>query len=121
MSMVAVISGNGLGLNNTSVSSLGSQGTVGSASEGNSGEEVYVNSSTGNLVIQDTDDYLAGLGLNLPLVRTYNSQAQMSDDFGGNWRLGVNEQLINLSGTVNTAGSTITKLFGDKSELTYAD
>ena len=117
--MVAVISGNGLGVNNTSASTLGSQGAVGSASEGNSGEQVYVNSSTGNLVIQDTDDYLAALGLNLPIVRTYNSQAQMGDDFGGNWRLGVNEQLINMTGTVNTAGSTITKVFGDESEVTY--
>ena len=108
--MVAVISGNGLGVNNTSASTLGSQGAVGSASEGNSGEQVYVNSSTGNLVIQDTDDYLAALGLNLPIVRTYNSQAQMGDDFGGNWRLGVNEQLINQTGTINTAGSTITKV-----------
>ena len=118
--MVAVVSGNGLGLGNSSLSNLGSQGQVGSATEGKSGEQVYVNSATGNLIIQDRDDYIAALGLNLPIVRTYNSQAQLSDDFGGGWRLGVNERLINLTGTVNTAGSTITKVSGDETEIVYA-
>src|SRR5690348_10342359 len=103
--MVAVISGSGLGTNNTSLTSLGNQGAVGNATVGKSAEEVYLNSSTGNLVIQDTDDSLASIGLDLPIVRTYNSQGQLSTDFGGTWRLGVNEQLISLTGTVNTGGS----------------
>jgi len=118
--MVAVVSGNGLGLGNTSLNTLGSQGAVGNASEGQAGEQVYVNSSTGNLVIQDQDDYLAALGLDLPAVRTYNSQGLLTDDLGGNWRMGVNERLLNLTGTVNTAGSTIVKVFGDESEIIYA-
>src|ERR1700737_4721048 len=118
--MVAVVSGNGVGLGNTSLNTLGSQGAVGKASEGNAGEQVYVNSSTGNLVIQDRDDYLASLGLNLPVVRTYNSQGLLSDDLGGNWRMGVSERLLNLTGTVNIAGSMIVKVFGDESEIIYA-
>jgi len=118
--MVAVVSGNGLGLGNTSLNTLGSQGAVGKASEGQAGEQVYVNSSTGNLVIQDQDDYLAALGLDLPALRTYNSQGVLTDDLGGNWRMGVNERLLNLTGTVNTAGSTIVKVFGDESEIIYA-
>jgi uncharacterized protein RhaS with RHS repeats len=58
--------------------------------------------------------------LDLPLTRTYNSEGQLSDDIGGNWRIGVNERLLNLTGTVNTAGSTIVKVFGDESEIVYA-
>ena len=118
--MVAVVSGNGLGLGNTSLNTLGSHGAIGNASEGQAGEQVYVNSSTGNLVIQDQDDYLAALGLDLPALRTYNSQGLLTDDLGGNWRMGVNERLLNLTGTVNTAGSTIVKVFGDESEIIYA-
>jgi len=117
--MVAVISGNGLGLGNSSLGSLGSQGAVGNASAGKAGEQVYVNSTTGDLVIQDLDDSIAALGAGLAVTRTYNSQGQLSDDFGGTWRLGVNERLINPTGTLNTAGSTITKVFGDESEVVF--
>ena len=117
--MVAVVSGNGLGLGTSSLSSLGSDGAVGGAAEGKASEQVYVNSTTGNLVIQDSEDYLAALGLDLPITRTYNSQGQLTDDFGGEWRLGVDERLINLTGTVNTASSTIVKVFGDESQVTF--
>jgi YD repeat-containing protein len=117
--MVAVVSGNGLGLGTSSLNSLGSEGALGNASEGKAGEQVYINSTTGNLVIQDSEDYLAALGLDLPITRTYNSQGTLTDDFGGEWRLGINERLINLTGTVNTAGSTIVKVFGDESQVTF--
>ena len=117
--MVAVVSGNGLGLGNSSLKSLGSAGALGSASEGRAGEQVYINSTTGDLVIQDGDDFIAALGLDLPLTRTYNSQGQLSDDFGGTWRMGVDERLISLTGTVNTAGSTIVKVFGDEAQITF--
>ncbi len=36
---------------------------------------------------------LTALGLDLALVRTYNSQGQLTDDNGDNWRLGVHEGL----------------------------
>jgi len=117
--MVAVVSGNGLGLGNSSLKSLGLAGALGSASEGRAGEQVYINSTTGDLVIQDGDDFIAALGLDLPLTRTYNSQGQLSDDFGGTWRMGANERLISLTGTVNTAGSTIVKVFGDEAQITF--
>src|SRR4051794_33526582 len=98
--MVAVVSGNGLGLGNSSLNTLGGQGAVGNASEGKAGEKVYVNSSNGDLIIQDQDDLLASLGLGLPLQRTYNSQGRLVDDFGGNWRQGVIKHLANLTGTL---------------------
>jgi len=61
--MTAIISGNTLGLSTSSLEVLGGQqGSVGQASEGRAGERVYVNSTIGNLVIQNRDDLLVGLG-----------------------------------------------------------
>ena len=59
--MVAAISGPGLGLTNTSPKNDGSSGAVGTPALGQSGENVYVNNATGNLVLQDTDELLAAL------------------------------------------------------------
>jgi hypothetical protein len=53
--MVAVVSGNGLGLGNSSLNTLGSQGAVGNAAEGKGGEQVYVNSSNGDLIIREQE------------------------------------------------------------------
>jgi hypothetical protein len=54
--MVAVVSGNGLGLINSSLSTLGGGGAAGNALHGRSGERVYVNSATGNLIVQGSGD-----------------------------------------------------------------
>ena len=87
--MVAVVSGSGLGLYSSSVSILGGAGAVGRAQNGRSGEQVFVNSATGNLVIQDQDESLKALGLDLGLIRTYNSQGKLNDDNADNWKIGV--------------------------------
>ena len=117
--MVAAISGQGLGLYNTSATNLNGQGTDGTAAQGRTGEQIYVNTANGNLVLQDDDEMLSAEGLNVSIVRTYNSQGQFDNGLGENWRLGVDESLSGLTGTVNTAGSTITKTFGDGAQVTY--
>ena len=111
--MVAVVSGEGLGLFNAS-------NGLGNAVSGQSGEAVYVNSTTGNLVIQGRDEFLSGSGLDIPLVRTYNSQGLFTDDNGDNWQLNVHQRLIDIPGSPNTNGSTITRVGGDGSETLYA-
>jgi YD repeat-containing protein len=117
--MAAIISGNSLGLSNSSLAVLGSQGVLGNASNGRSGESVYVDSVTGNLVLQNRDELLVGRGPDLGLVRTYNSQGLLNDDNGDNWRLGVYKKVAGLSGTVNTAGSTVRRTDGDGAESVY--
>src|SRR5262249_36919384 len=117
--MVAVVSGSSLGLFNSSLALLGSGGSVGDAKEGRPNSGVYVNSATGNLVIQAQDEALTAVGLDPALTRTYNSQGLMNDDNGDNWRLGAYENLYGLTGTVNTANSTITKTFGDGALVIY--
>src|SRR5689334_1229481 len=116
--MAAVVSGNSLGLLNSSLYVLGSQ-ALGQASQGRAGERVYVNAATGNLVVQNQDEFVLGRGPDLALLRTYNSQGQFQDDNADNWRLGFYRKVYNLTGTVNTAGSTITRVAEDGSESVY--
>lgn len=118
--MVAIVSGNSLGLDLTSLGALGGQGMWGLASQGNSGEQVYVNAATGNLVVQRQDDFLASRGLDNEAVRTYNSLGLLNDDNADNWAMGVYAQQIVLSGTLNTAGSTLTRTGRDGSVTVYA-
>ncbi|TMG77245.1 MAG: hypothetical protein E6H80_01665, partial [Betaproteobacteria bacterium] len=117
--MVAIVSGAGLGLANSSLNVLGPQGALGPANQGRAGERVYVNSSTGNLVVQNRDELVIGRGPDISLVRTYNSQGLLNDDNGDNWRLGVYRKVYNLTGTVSTAGSTVTRVAEDGSESVY--
>src|SRR2546422_3932115 len=117
--MVAIVSGAGLGLANSSLNVLGPQGAVGQANQGRAGEGVYVNSATGNLVVKNRDEVVIGRGPDLSFVRTYNSQGLLNDDNGDNWRLGVYRKVYNLTGTVSTAGSTITRVAEDGSESIY--
>ncbi|WP_017462622.1 putative Ig domain-containing protein [Dyella ginsengisoli] len=111
--MVAVISGNGLGLLGTSASALrlGSQGGL-----GQSGASQYVNVATGNLVLQQRDEQLVAQGLLAGLTRTYNSLGSTGDVGAGAWLLGLDRRLGALSGSLNTAGSTITRDGGDGEE-----
>ena len=110
--MVAVVSGSGLGL-------FTSGSVSGNANTGRGGERVFVNTATGNLVVQGADDSLTARGLDFVALRTYNSQGLLDDDNGDNWRLGADQRLSTLTGTVNTSGSTITKHFGDGARVVY--
>src|SRR5215510_12702461 len=89
--MTAIVTGASLGLNDSSLKVLGQDGQVGNA----------------------------GLGNDISVVRTYNSQGVLDGDNNDNWRIGLYKRVYNLTGTVNTAGSTITRVDGDGSELVY--
>lgn len=84
--MVAIVSGNSLGLNLTSFGTLGQQGVGGSAVQGRNGQSVYVNVANGNLVVQDEDERLKATGQDAVSLRTYNSQGLFDDDNADNWR-----------------------------------
>jgi hypothetical protein len=110
--MVAVVSGSGLGLFNNS-------GAAGNSNVGRGRDQVFVNTTTGNLVVQSVDDTLAAMGLDFAAIRTYNSQGLTDEDNGDQWRLGVHQKVVLTSGTVNQANSVVTKTFGDGSEVRY--
>jgi len=115
--MASVISGAGLGLYNSSLNILGS--ASGNAQLGANGNAVYVNSQSGNLVVQQQDEFLTSLGLDLGLARTYNSLGQLDGDNNDNWRINGHRRVHDLTGIVNAAGSTVQKTFGDGFTATY--
>jgi YD repeat-containing protein len=80
---------------------------------------VYVNTATGNLVVQNIDEMLTARGLDLALARTYNSQGLVDGDNDDNWRMGAYRSVHGLTGTVNTAGSKVFKTFGDGADVEY--
>ena len=59
--MVAIVTGNGLGLQSSSALGLGARGQLGEASAGQAGERIYVNAANGNLIVQDRDLYIKTL------------------------------------------------------------
>ena len=113
--MVAVIAGNGLGLDNSSLRQLGlgGQATVG---QGRVGQ--YLNIASGNLVLQNADEGMIFGGLPLSALRTYNSQGQLSGNEG--WLFGFSRSVGGLTGTLDTAGSTVTRTDDDGSSVVYA-
>ncbi|HJX10076.1 MAG TPA: DUF6531 domain-containing protein, partial [Candidatus Binatia bacterium] len=117
--MVAIVSGLGLGLFNTSANTLGGASQAGPGNPGRNGEAITVNSATGNLVIQQVDERLASVGLDTALIRTYNSRGEVDGDNNDGWRIGVYRRVHSLTGTVNTTGSTVTKTFGDGADIVY--
>ncbi|MDP9933620.1 Ig-like domain repeat protein, partial [Variovorax paradoxus] len=117
--MVAIVSGNSLGLSLSSLATLGQRGQVGMAGQGRSGEQAYVNAATGNLVLQTRDELLLGRGPDTVSVRTYNSQGLLSDDNADNWAVGAFGQRMLLTGTVATAGSTLTRTDRDGAQAVF--
>ncbi|MCF6437002.1 putative Ig domain-containing protein [Pseudoalteromonas sp. MMG022] len=107
--MGAIISGEGLGLFNTSTSLLNQQGK---SQLGQASENVFVNAATGNLVLQHQDEQVKGLGLGLGVLRTYNSLGHFDGDNDDQWRLGFLKS-ISVEGTRNQAGSVVTRVTAD--------
>jgi YD repeat-containing protein len=118
--MVAIFSGNSTGFERSSRSMLGNSGLLGSAALGRSGEQVFVNASNGNLLISQKDEFLVGRGPDAAIARTYNSLGDLSDDNGDNWRQGTDRRIYGLTGTLNTAGSTVRRVSADGSDILYS-
>ena len=120
--MTAIFVGNGLGVERSSAWVLGARAqlaALGQAATGRAHENAYVNAANGNLVIQNIDEMLFGVGPDAIIARTYNSQGSGTDDNGDNWRASIQRVVSGLTGTVNTSGSTITRTDWDGSEDVY--
>ncbi|MFZ2029934.1 MAG: LysM peptidoglycan-binding domain-containing protein [Vitreimonas sp.] len=116
--MVAIFVGLGAGFERGSRAALGSAGLLGSGVQGRNGEGVALNAANGNLILTQQDEFLAGLGPDVAVGRTYNS-ASVLDDNGDHWRQSTDRRVYGLTGSVNTAGSTITRVSADGSESVY--
>ncbi len=118
--MVGIVAGDTLGLSLSSLKSLKGLLDPGQSSLGRNGEQAYVNLATGNLVLQDYDDGLAAHGGGIAAVRTYNSQGLMSDDNGDNWSNGIFLGQVVVTGTINSANSTIVRTDRDGAKITFS-
>lgn len=116
--MVAIISGSGPGLNLAPLASPAGSALAG-ARGGPPRPDLYVQAGTGNLVIQQRDEYLASRGEDAAALRTYNSQGRFADDNGDNWLLGSWLQPIARDGELNAAGSTLVRTERDGSQARY--
>ncbi|MEH3040399.1 MAG: LysM peptidoglycan-binding domain-containing protein [Sphingomonas paucimobilis] len=117
--MVAIFAGAGTGLERGSGNIVGAAGTVGASAFGRGGSQVQVNAANGNLVIARQDEFLSAMGDDVALLRVYNSQGDLSDTNGDNWRMGENRLLRGLVGSANASGSSIDRVGADGSVVTY--
>jgi len=117
--MVAIFTGLGAGAERGSGNVLGRSGLLGSSSLGRSAEQVLLNAATGNLMIQQKDEMLVGLGPDASVARTYNSLGDLSDENGDNWRQSTDRRVYGLIGGQNAANSTVKRVSADGSEITY--
>ncbi len=104
--MTQIFTGQGLGLHGSSLG-LGSYGPKGAAALGQGGESVYVNAANGNLVLSQSDGFLADIGFGLDLFQTYNSRGESNP-----WCFNFQSRL-EVSGTMNTEGSSVTRIDED--------
>ncbi|WP_133166876.1 DUF6531 domain-containing protein, partial [Solimicrobium silvestre] len=110
--MVAIVNGNELGI---AAGVLGQ--TVGQTQYGQQPTGVYVNAATGNLVVQNNDVNLTGVGSDLTVTQTYNSDGSQLGAQG--WLIGTGKQITLTSGTLDQAGSTIVHTLQDGSMVVY--
>ena len=106
--MVAIFTGAGAGFTRGSANLLGGIGQLGGGLLGWGSENVSVNAATGNLVVSHQDEFLVGRGPDVGISRTYNSLGDASDgDNGDSWQQSTTRRVFGLTGSVDTAGSTI--------------
>jgi YD repeat-containing protein len=122
--MVAIVSGNGLGLFNTSLTNLGF-GLGGSSTFGSARTNQYVNIATGNLMLRDADEFLTVRGFDASFLRTYNLRGITNDSTSASYVgqdgfvTGFERRVVLGTGTFNTANSTMYLRTGDGQTQTF--
>ncbi|WP_267124881.1 RHS repeat domain-containing protein, partial [Xanthomonas sacchari] len=115
--MVAVFTGNGLGLFDSSLSKLGAA-NGGAAGLGRGQDRQFINVANGNLVLQGRDEFLNFRGLPISMVRTYNSFGQVSDTGNDGWVTGF-ERRVELVGTLGASDSKVRLQMGDGQSVEF--
>jgi YD repeat-containing protein len=82
--MATIIGGNGTGTLDSSLYQLNRNDTTGAGAAGH-GEQVYINVTNGNLVVDHLDQFLPSETNNFLTLRTYNSRGQFGAPEGEGW------------------------------------
>ena len=99
--MTQLFTGVGLGSHGSSLGQLGSCGPKGNSGLGQGGASHSVNAANGNVVLKQSDGFLADFGVGLDLFQSYNSQ-------NGAWRFNTDTR-VSCEGRANMAGSVVTR------------
>lgn len=110
--MATIIGGNGTGILDSSLYQLNRNDTTGAGTAGHD-EQVYINVTNGNLVLDHLDQFLPSEANNFLTVRTYNSRGQFGTPDGEGWDASELSQL-----SVITPGQIVV-LNGDGSQFTF--
>ncbi len=114
--MVAIFTSAGAGVDRGSAAILGGAGQVGKGQLGTAGGSVSVNAATGMLIYSRQDEMLIGRGPDAAVGLAYSTAGD------GVWSPDYFRAVRHLTGTVNTAGSTISLLreyYQDNAVFTY--
>jgi YD repeat-containing protein len=124
--VVAIFTGLSAGFERGSAAALGANGLLGSSALGRGNEGVFLNAASGNLVLSRQDEFLVGRGPDVAIARAYNSFGALDpnsgaalDENGDYWRQSTDRRIFMLTGTANTAGSTVKRVSADGSVITY--
>ena len=115
--MVAIVAGAGLGLLDTSAYQRNGAGVIGDGYLGHNNGNATVNAANGNLVLQFTDETLAGSGADLYLQRSYNSQGNATGQ--DHWRWMGERRIDFVRGSPGQEGSAVRRISADGHEAIY--
>nr|WP_174505705.1 RHS repeat protein [Acinetobacter sp. Marseille-Q1620] len=114
--MVAIVSGNNLGLFNSSLNVLGKNGVTGNPDFGQTNTQNYVNIADGNLIIRQLDQAISTIGRDVQSFKTYNSKGILTanDQWSGEW-----SRRLALTGNLNEAGSEVKVISEDGHSIVF--
>ena len=115
--MVAIVTGNGLGIERSSANVLG--GAFGLAALGRAGDAIFVNAANGNLIVNNRDEILIGRGPDAFISRTYNSLGGFDGDNGDQFRISAVLRVHTLVGALGASGSKVTRTGADGNETVF--
>ncbi|NVJ60909.1 MAG: hypothetical protein HWE27_10995 [Gammaproteobacteria bacterium] len=110
--MTALVSGLGLGVFQNSLTQSNASNPFGQ----NLQDQLSLNVTSGNLVVQRHDQFIFGKQSNSKQIRTYNAQG-LDNESGFIW--GFHQRIIVKSGQVNSEGSEISRITQDGFEQTF--
>jgi len=120
--MVGIITGNGMGVLRSSRDLLGAAGQIGSAAAGSGLDGVFVNAALGSVFVDQKDELIFGASPDPAISSNYGLDGFQLVQWGETrsfWIGSYNAVVGSLTGTVNTAGSTVMRRDSEGGDTVY--